>query len=206
MGGYTLPIFSMKLNNLLLHFLALLGAVVIGLTLYLWGQPLICTCGYVDIWVGSIFSSGNSQHIADWYTLSHMVHGMLVVLIGRLFFPHFGFFELYLIAILTGVAWELIEHTDFVLDMFRDQTLYQGYRGDSVLNAVADYLWMLGPFFVAYNTKTIWIIFVILVLEVVSATQARDSLILTTITVIYPIEVLEKWQQEINPTPIRETN
>lgn len=189
-------------NSTIVHLLALLGAVAIGLTLYFWGQPLICTCGYVKIWVGSIFSSGNSQHIADWYTLSHSVHGMLIVLIGRLFLPRLGFTGLYLLAIFTGVAWEIFEHTEIVLDIFRAQTLYQGYRGDSVLNAVADYFWMLGGFFIAYHLKTAWILILILALEVTSAIVARDSLFLTTLMVIYPIEAVENWQQAINPNHI----
>lgn len=195
-----------KRTRNLLHLAALFGAVTIGLTLYGWGQPLICTCGYVRIWVGSIFSSGNSQHIADWYTLSHIVHGMLIVLAGRIFFPRVGFVGLYSVAIITGVAWEIFEHTNIVLDVFRAQTLYQGYRGDSVLNAVADYVWMLGGFGVAYAIKTIWVIALILLLEVTSAVFARDSLALTALMILHPIEAVEDWQQAINPNGIQTDN
>ena len=102
------------------------GAVAIGVTLWAWGQPLICTCGYVRFWVGSIFSSGNSQHIADWYTLSHVVHGLLIVLVGRALLPRIDLRVLLAVAIVTGVAWEIVEHTDMVLDRFRATTLYQG--------------------------------------------------------------------------------
>ena len=184
-----------------LFAIALAGAGLIGAVLYSWGQPMICTCGYVRFWVGSVFSSENSQQIADWYTLSHIVHGMLVVLVGRIFFPRAGFSVLFSIAIVTGVAWEIIEHSDWVLNRFRATTLYQGYIGDSVLNAVADYLWMLGGFFLANAIRTIWIVVAILTLEVLAATIARDSLILTTIMVLYPIEAIERWQQELNPIP-----
>ncbi|MHA6264085.1 DUF2585 family protein [Arenibacterium sp. CAU 1754] len=181
---------------------ALLAAGVIGVTLYAWGQPLICTCGYVKFWVGSVFSSGNSQHIADWYTLSHIVHGMLVILIGRLFLPSLNFQVLLIVAIVTGAAWEILEHTDWVLNQFRAATLYQGYRGDSVLNAVADYLWMLGGFFLAHVARTVWVFAAIVVMEITAAIVARDCLTLTTLMVFYPIEAIENWQQELNPNPV----
>lgn len=179
-----------------------LGAILISVTLFAWGQPLICTCGYVQFWVGSIFSSGNSQHIADWYTLSHFLHGVLIVLAGRLFFPRWGFRTLFAIAILTGVAWEILEHTDWVLNRFRGTTLYLGYRGDSVLNAVSDYLWMLGGFFLANRLSTPWIVTMVIFLEVTAAIIARDCLTLTTLMIIYPIEAIESWQQALNPNTL----
>ncbi|MDU8944848.1 DUF2585 family protein [Ovoidimarina sediminis] len=182
---------------------ALAGAALIGITLYAWGQPLICTCGEVRFWVGSVFSSGNSQHIADWYTLSHIVHGLLVVLLGRLLVPGWGFAGLFAVAIVTGVAWEIVEHTDWVLDQFRATTLYQGYLGDSVLNAVSDYLWMLGGFLVAWQLRSFWVLLIILCFEIVAASVARDSLALTTLMLIYPVEAIEAWQQEINPNAVK---
>ena len=188
------------MQKLPMHIAALLGAVAIGATLYLWGQPLICTCGYVQFWVGSIFSSGNSQHIADWYTLSHIVHGLLIALASRLL--RIGFFWSYLIAIVTGVAWEIIEHTDWVLDQFRGATLYQGYRGDSVLNAVADYIWMLGGFFLGNALAALHIAALIIFLEITSAVIARDSLALTTLMLVHPMDAIEEWQQSINPNKI----
>ena len=99
-----------------LFLAAFIGAILIGVTLFARGQPLICKCGYVQFWVGSVFSSENSQHIANWYTLSHIVHGMLIVLAGRLIAPKWNFRTLVAIAIVTGVAWEIIEHTDWVLN------------------------------------------------------------------------------------------
>lgn len=175
------------------------GAVLIAVTLFAWGQPPICTCGEVHLWVPSVFSSGNSQHIADWYTLSHFLHGVLVVLAGRLLFPRAGFAVLFAIAIVTGVGWEIIEHTDFVLEMFRATTINQGYIGDSVLNAVADYIFMLAGFFTAYMLRTIWVLLIVVALELSAALIARDSLTLSTLMLFYPIDAVEAWQQEINP-------
>jgi hypothetical protein len=183
----------------LLHLAAPLGADVIGVTLWAWGQPLICTCGEVRLWVGSIWSSGNSQHVADWYSLSHAVHGMLIVLIGRVSGGRLPYPLLLAVAIVTGVAWELVEHTDWVLDRFRGATVYQGYLGDSVLNAVMDYAWMLTGFFVATATPTVWIAGLIVLLEVTSAIFGRDCLTFTTLQVAYPVQAIETYQQAINP-------
>ncbi len=98
--------------NMWHYAFAVLGAALIGLTLFQWGQPLICTCGYVQFWVGSVFSSGNSQHVADWYTFSHIVHGMLIVLLGRLFFPKWSVQSLLVIAVVTGVAFQFFREID----------------------------------------------------------------------------------------------
>ena len=190
------------MRTMTLFWAAALGAAIIGVTLFSWGQPLISSSGQVRLWVGSVYSGENSQHIADWYTLSHIVHGMLIVVIGRWVFPRAGMAALFAVAVLTGVAWELIEHTDFVLGQFRATTLYRGYLGDSVLNAVCDYLWMLGGFVVAWAVGQVWALVLIAGLEIVAAAIGRDSLALTTLMLVYPIEAIEEWQQELNPNPI----
>lgn len=183
----------------LLHLAALAGALAIGLTLWAWGQPLISTSGEVRLWVNSIWSSQNSQQVADWYTLSHVVHGLLVALLFKGIGRWTGFLPVYALAIATGTAWEIVEHTDWVLDRFRAVTVYQGYIGDTVLNAVMDYVFMMGGFYLGVALKPLWIGLAIVTLELTSALIARDCLTLTTIHTLYPIEALDAWQDEINP-------
>ncbi|MFY0691797.1 MAG: DUF2585 family protein [Paracoccaceae bacterium] len=183
----------------LLNSAAVLGGISIFVTLWIWGQPLICTCGYAQFWVGSIWSSGNSQHVADWYTLSHIVHGLLIVPIGRLISPKISFNLLFFVAITTGITWEIVEHTDWVLDQFRATTVNQGYLGDSVLNAVADYSFMMAGFFISSRMPTLSTLGVILTFEATAAFVARDSLLLTTMMLLHRFEAIEEWQQEINP-------
>ncbi|MEY8842552.1 DUF2585 family protein [Cribrihabitans sp. XS_ASV171] len=183
----------------LLVAVAVLGALLIAVALHWRGQPVICPCGFVKLWEGSIFSRHTSQHIADWYTLSHVVSGMLLVVAGRILPWRFGFTLLFGITIAIGTAWEILEHTEWVMRSFRATSLYSDYAGDSILNAVADYVWMLGGFLVAYRLRTGWIVALVLGMEIVSALAARDSLILSTLMVVSPVDAIEDWQQEANP-------
>jgi hypothetical protein len=183
----------------LLYVAALLGAVAIGVTLRAWGQPLVSASGQVRLWVNSVWSGENSQQIADWYTLSHVIHGMLIALAGRALGWRIGFPLALGVAIVTGVGWEIGEHTTWVLERFRGQTIYQGYRGDTVLNAVCDYLFMLGGFAFGAAARVRTSLLLILGLEVASALVARDSLILTTIRVVHPVPAITAWQDAANP-------
>lgn len=184
-----------------LYVFAFAGIFVIAGTLWAWGQPLTCSCGDIKFWVPNIFDGGNSQHIADWYTLSHILHGVLIALLGRLIFPRLGFGPLFLTAIVTGVGWEVIEHTNWVLDAFRATTINVGYLGDSVLNAVMDYVFMMGGFFAAYTLRIPVVIVGVLALELTAGLIGRDNLTLSTIQLIAPIDAINDWQQELNPEP-----
>src|SRR5438093_9315313 len=67
-----------------------------------------CTCGYVKVWHGVVNSSENSQHITDWYTFTHVIHGvgfygLLWMLAGRL--PAATRFVL---AVLLESGWEVL--------------------------------------------------------------------------------------------------
>lgn len=183
----------------LLHIAALLGIPVIGLTLWAWGQPLVSTSGEIRLWVGSIWSSENSQQVADWYTLSHMIHGMLIALIGHAVLRWTGFAPVYLVALVTGIGWEIVEHTDWVLDRFRSVTVYQGYLGDTVLNAVMDYVFMMGGFAFASRVRPRLTVTAIVAMELLAALVARDNLTLTTINTLHPVPAIQAWQDEINP-------
>ncbi|HCQ67701.1 MAG TPA: hypothetical protein DIU07_22325 [Rhodobacteraceae bacterium] len=183
----------------LLHLAALLGIPAVAVTLWAWGQPLTSQSGELSLWVNSIWSSETSQQVADWYTLSHIIHGMLIALIGKALIRWIGFAPFYLVAIVTGVGWEIVEHTDWVLDRFRSVTLYQGYLGDTVLNAAMDYVFMMGGFYVASWARPLWTGALIVVMELGSGLIARDNLTLTTINTFHPVEAIQTWQDEINP-------
>lgn len=128
-------------------------AIVILLAM---GRPPICECGYIKLWHGQINDTGNSQHIADWYTPSHIIHGMIFYALVWWLFVRRGFggagapmrWGLPL-AVLLESAWEVAENTPLVIDRFRSVTANFGYSGDSVLNSAADIGWMSFGFWLA---------------------------------------------------------
>jgi hypothetical protein len=115
------------------------------------------------------------------------LQGVLIALMGRLAFPKLGFGPLFLAAIVTGIGWEVIEHTDWVLDAFRATTINAGYLGNRVLNAVCDYLFMMTGFFAAYNLRIPLVFLGIAALKLTAGIFGRDSLTLSTIQLVAPM-------------------
>ena len=113
------------------------------------GQPAICTCGMVRFWTGDVLGPENSQQITDWYTFSHVIHGMIFYALGRLALPRAPLLLLLALALGVEAAWELAENSPTMIERYRAQALAQGYSGDSVLNSLSDTLAMVAGFTVA---------------------------------------------------------
>ncbi|MEM1051868.1 MAG: DUF2585 family protein [Pseudomonadota bacterium] len=174
-------------------------AVTVGILLAM-GRPPICECGYVKLWHGDINSMGNSQHIADWYTPSHIIHGPIFYALGWLLFAkakiggenavQWGL----PLAVFLEAAWEVLENTQMVIDRFRSVTANWGYSGDSVLNSFADIGWMAFGFYLAMRLPIKVTIVGAIVLEVLAAWVVRDGLTLTVIMLLFPIDAIAEWQ------------
>lgn len=162
--------------------------------LYMLGQPAICACGYVKVWEGVVASIGNSQHLSDWYTFSHIIHGIVFYAVLRKFFPHLPVRWLLIAALGIEVAWEVLENTPMVINHYRNQALAQGYVGDSILNSVSDTLAMVGGFLLAWRLPVWASVAVVVVLEVFVGYQIRDGLLLNIVNLAYPFEFIERWQ------------
>ncbi|WP_298308913.1 DUF2585 family protein [uncultured Erythrobacter sp.] len=164
------------------------------------GRPPICECGYVKLWHGDINSMGNSQHIADWYTPSHIIHGPIFYAFGWLLFAKWKIggenavkWGLPL-AVFLEAAWEVLENTQMVIDRFRSVTANWGYSGDSVLNSFADIGWMAFGFYLAMRLPIKVTIVLSVVLELLAAWVVRDGLTLTVIMLLFPVDAIAEWQ------------
>jgi hypothetical protein len=180
------------------HIAAAAGIILTAaLALYLMGHPLICKCGYVKPWHFAVESAENSQHLIDWYTPSHVIHGFLFYallwLVSRWVPMSFG--TRLVLAVAIEASWEVLENTDFAINRYREATIALDYYGDSVINSVSDMLFMvLGFFFAAW--LPVWLTVAIAVaLEVFIGAVIRDNLTLNVIMFLWPLDSILHWQQ-----------
>ncbi len=158
------------------------------------GRLAICKCGYVKLWEGVTNSAGNSQHITDWYTFSHVIHGFVFYWLAYLFFPRASVGFRFLAAVLVEGAWEVFENTPFIIERYRATTISLDYYGDSVLNSVMDTLAMAVGFVAAARLPVWMIVAAGLGMELWTLWWIRDNLILNVIMLIYPVDAILKWQ------------
>jgi hypothetical protein len=175
----------------------LVTALIIALaaTYLLWiGREPICKCGYIKFWHGQVVSSENSQHLSDWYTPSHVIHGFLFFGLLWLVARKLSFGWRLAIATLIECAWEIAENSNAIIERYRTATIAVDYYGDSVINSVMDVLAMILGFWLASRLPFWATVALIIGFEAVTITLIRDGLALNVLMLIYPLDSVATWQ------------
>jgi hypothetical protein len=175
----------------LFAFLIIAAAAV---TLLAMGRNPVCTCGSIDLWVGARDSPKTSQMLADWYSLSHVVHGLLFYAALWLVAQRWPIEWRFIAALLIEAGWEVAENTPAVIDRYRATTAALGYTGDSVINSVSDILMMVFGFLAARKLPLRAALFLLVALEVTPLFAIRDNFTLNVWALIAPNQALQAWQ------------
>jgi hypothetical protein len=176
-------------------YIVLVGIIALTAAYLLFiGREPICKCGYIKLWHGVVVSSENSQHISDWYTPSHIIHGFLFFGLLWLVARKLAFGWRLVIATIVEAAWEILENSDMIIERYRAVTISLDYYGDSVLNVVADLMAMVIGFFLASRLPVWATVALIVVFEGVTIWLIRDGLALNVLMLLYPLDGVAAWQ------------
>jgi hypothetical protein len=192
---------KMTLNKQLVRTVvaALLILVAMAIIEHLEGRLGICACGYIKLWHGLVVSSENSQHLFDWYSLTHILHGLgwylLLWLVDRK--NRLSMFTKLLLAFGLEAGWEVLENSDMVINRYRAATVSLDYFGDSVINSIGDVIAMAVGFLIAARTRVWFSVALYIIIEILLAVVIRDNLTINIIMLIHPIEAIKLWQGQL---------
>jgi hypothetical protein len=171
----------------------LVALLVAALVEYAFGRVPICTCGYVKLWHGDTWSSENSQHLTDWYTFSHIIHGFALFYLSRWARKN-SLFQAFLLALSVETTWEIVENSSLIIDRYRQTTVSLDYYGDSIVNSLSDILTMCLGFAIARRLPVRIVVPLTVAMELGTAYFIRDNLTLNILMLIYEVPAIKQWQ------------
>jgi hypothetical protein len=148
--------------------------------LYLMGSDVVCACG-VKLWLNDATGPENSKHVADWYSLSHLIAGMGFA--GVMWWTSrrwpLGWMIVAATAFSTG--WEVIENTPWIIAHFGQSEIGANYTGDTIINSISDSFFVLAGFIAALRLPLLLVVFLALIAEAAATVAINDGLVLSTV-------------------------
>ena len=173
---------------------AIATIAVLAALLQAMGREPLCPCGSVKLWHGEVPSTESSQHLADWWTFSHVIHGFLFYAALRWVAPRLETGWSFVIATVAEVGWEIVENSDWAIERYRTHTVSFDYNGDSILNAVSDVGVMWLGFLLA-RVLPVWLsVLIVVAIEALPMIVIRDGLILNVLTMLFDMPAVVEWQ------------
>ena len=171
---------------------AILLLALAATILWAMGRPPICTCGTVDLW-GQV-GPEQSQMLADWYSPSHFIHGLIFYALLWRFARRQSLERRFLLSLIVEAAWEIMENTPLVIDRYREATMALGYSGDTILNSMSD-IAMMAIGFLAARRLPLWAsVALVIGLELLTLVVIRDNLTLNVWMLLAPNDAIRNWQ------------
>lgn len=172
---------------------ALLVAVEVAL-LWMLGRPLACNPCSLALWPADAAGHRTSRYLADGYSASHVIYGVLVYWVLFRTCRHWPVGWLFVVAVSASLAWELVENTPWIIERFGAAKAGPVYTGDSILNSLGDTVFVLAGFALSRVLPIAATAALVVALEIAAAFTIRDSLLLSTLMFILPLDFVARWQ------------
>lgn len=171
------------------------------------GQPCLPPSGLIFFY-SDIDGPGTSQHLSDWYSFTHFLHGCMFYFITHgvtlwLSVPFITVNYCYLITLFTAVCWEFYENSSWGISRFNQTGAGETYNGDSVINSFSDSTMCTLGFWISYLTPWWIILLYAIAAEILVGIIARDNMTIGAIQMLLRSNRISNWQRKRKTKQVR---